>query len=132
MDLKNIKETGLDIKTKLASGESITEAITTTIGEAEVITNITETVSDVTESVVTGGESTVVADPVVGGAVTTAKAYDPYAGKNGGKIRDIDNQIAQLEEQRFNIGQFISKEQEEGINNTILALYSQRDKLQKA
>ena len=132
VDLKNIKETGLDIKTKLASGESVTEAITTTIGEAEVITNITETVSDVTESVVTGGESTVVADPVVGGAVTTAKAYDPYAGKNGGKIRDIDNQIAQLEEQRFNIGQFISKEQEEGINNTILALYSQRDKLQKA
>ena len=73
-----------------------------------------------------------IADEVVGGAVTTAKAYDPYAGKNGGKIRDIDNQIAQLEEQRFNIGQFISKEQEEGINNTILALYSQRDKLQKA
>ena len=64
VDLKNIKETGLDIKTKLASGESVTEAITTTIGEAEVITNITETVSDVTESVVTGGESTVVADPL--------------------------------------------------------------------
>ena len=35
------------------------------------------------------------------------------------RLETLTTQIAQLEEQRFNIGQFISKEQEEGINNTI-------------
>ena len=79
----------------------------------------------------TGGGSTTTTTPVTGGEVTTAKAYDPYASPNGGKIKAIDDAIASIESTRFNLdldGQ-LTPDLARTLKAQLLSLYAQRNEL---
>jgi hypothetical protein len=87
----------------------------------------TETVTET----VTGGGSTTRNATVTGGEVRTAKPYDPYAGANGGKLKQIDEAIASIESTRFNLdmdGQ-LTPDLRRTLKEQLLNLYAQRNEL---
>ncbi len=101
--------------------DQITTTTTTSPGEVETTTTS-----------VTGGGSTTTTEPTVGGTVTTGRAYDPYAGKNGASIKALDDQIDALVQQQFELGfDGASPAQLEQLSNQILALEAQKDQLGK-
>ena len=98
--------------------DQITTTTTTSPGEVETTTTS-----------VTGGGSTTTAEPTVGGTVTTGRAYNPYEGNNGGQIKSIDNQISQLEAQRFEQTGTLTPAQDQQLAQQIISLYANRDAL---
>lgn len=109
-----------EIKNPPVSTITTTETVTETTTETETVTETT-----------TGGGSTTTTTPMTGGEVTTAKAYDPYASPNGGKIKAIDDAIASIESTRFNLdldGQ-LTPDLARTLKAQLLSLYAQRNEL---
>ena len=98
--------------------DQITNTTTTSPGEVETTTTS-----------VTGGGSTTTTQPTVGGTVTTGRAYNPYEGNNGGQIKSIDDQISQLEAQRFEQSGTLTPAQDQQLAQQIISLYANRDAL---
>jgi hypothetical protein len=134
---------GIDVSSKvkdaISTGAAAAERVTKIKEPAKTTTTTSTTViGDTTineQSIVstTGGGSTTTTTPVTGGETTTAKPYDPYSGKNGGKIKQIDDQIAQIDAQKFDLdfeGK-LSPQQRKQFNDQLIRLYALRDQLQK-
>lgn len=98
--------------------DQITTTTTTSPGSVETTTTS-----------VTGGGSTTTTEPTVGGTVTTGRAYNPYEGNNGGQIKSIDDQISQLEAQRFEQSGTLTPAQDQQLAQQIISLYANRDAL---
>ena len=134
---------GVDIASK------VKDAMQTGAAAAERVTNIklptttttttsTTVIGDTTineQNIVStsGGGSTTTTTPVTGGETITAKPYDPYSGPNGGNIKQIDDQLAQINAQKFDLdfdGK-LSPQQRKQFNDQLIRLHALRDQLLK-
>ena len=127
---------GVDIASK------VKDAMQTGAAAAERVTKIktpttttTTTDADGTVRTITtsGGGSTTTTNPVIRGETRTAKPYDPYNVPNGGKIKDIDDQIDRLNKQKFeaHIDGRLTPVLRKNLNDGLTRLYAQRDILRK-
>ena len=117
------------------SGTTMTFTEAPAAGDAIEVRKITTTTTtspgsvETTTTSVTGGGSTTTTEPTVGGTVTTGRAYNPYEGNNGGQIKSIDDQISQLEAQRFEQSGTLTPAQDQQLAQQIISLYANRDAL---
>ena len=128
----------VDIVKRVRAGESVTNVLrnTTSIPPSHI-----DAFSHVESAIKTGGSVSKTITNIVnkktitgGNETVTSRVdspYDPYAGTNGGKKKELDNRIAKLEDDRFgliydgnNNPQILAQ-----IDSKLRQLYAQRNKL---
>ena len=97
-----------------------TPTTTTTVDEDGTVRTVTTS----------GGGSTTTTDGGSTSRTRTSTAYDPYAGPNGARLKQLDAQIDALDTRRFDaMIDKAPKDQRDALNKQYRALLAERNKL---